>query len=111
MVTADPSDITRLLGIAAVIGFLGLLVWYAPRQGYNEVRLSFLAALGGLAIIGAYGLVQRSPWLTAAAASTLAIAAFFQAILWVVIAPLVAVLVLAAVVDGYIETTNSDAAL
>ena len=88
-------------GLAAVatVAFLAVLLWYLPKPGYTPVRLLFFIVLGGLAVVGAVGVVRRLNQLTAVSIGGLFLLGFWQATLWFYIYPLIGVLTVAALVD------------
>lgn len=90
----------RWITVSSVIAFLAVLVWYLGQPGYSHVRLAFFVALGLLAVAGAVGAVRHSAPLVALGSGGLFLLGFWQAALWVYIYPVVALLVLAALLDG-----------
>lgn len=95
------------LTAAVVVAFLAVLGSFLGRPGYTPTRLAFSAVLGGLAVAGAAGVVRRRELVAAAAAGGLLLLGFWQAVLWIHVFPVVAVLAVAAVLVSNRERANT----
>lgn len=101
--------ITRELSLAATVAFLAVLLWYlftaeASHPGSTPLRLLFFVLLGGLAIMGAVGIVRHAEQLVAVSVGGLVLLGFWQAVLWIYILPLAVVFILA----GRLDTSDTD---
>lgn len=94
------SRAIQWITVVSVIVFLAVMVWYLGQPGYSHIRLAFFAALGILAVAGAIGVVRHSTKLVILRSSGLFLLGFWQAVLWVYIYPVVALLILAAPLDN-----------
>ena len=97
------------LTLAAVVAFLAVLAWYLGRPGFGATRLALFAALGGFAVVGAAGVVFRAGRLIGVGVAGLLALGFWQAVLWLYVYPLVALLILAALATGPSERATTGA--
>lgn len=91
------------LRVVAVLGVVALVVVLARilvGQGYTPLRLGLFGLIGLAAIVGGVGVVSRSVVASLAGALGLFLLGFWQAVLFVFVLPVSAVLVLVAVVDA-----------
>jgi len=89
------ESLGRGLTVVVVLAFLGVLGYYLAAPGYTWTRLAFFAVLGGLAVAGAVGVLSRRGPVTAVGAGGLLLLGFWQAVLWMYVLPVVAVLLVA----------------
>ncbi|GAB3688439.1 hypothetical protein GCM10028857_22590 [Salinarchaeum chitinilyticum] len=93
-----------LAATVAVCCFLGALGWYLRRPGYTTSRLVFFAILSGAGVLALYGIVTDRGTVASAGIVARFLLGFWQAVLWFVIYPVIAVLLVAMLV-GDTETT------
>ncbi|SEP26223.1 hypothetical protein SAMN05216388_10578 [Halorientalis persicus] len=108
--TASKITAVRALAVLVLVAFLGVLGWSLGQPGYNSTRLLLYAVLGGFAIIGAAGIVYERPFVGAGGACGLLLLGFWQAVLWLFIFPVAALLVVAAVLLANHENTSPSVA-
>lgn len=89
----------RWLAVVGVVGLLVVLVRHLGRPGYSHGRFALFAALGLLAVAGAVGVLRESATLVTLGSGGLFLLGFWQAVLWVYVYPVVALLVSAALLD------------
>ncbi|MFD1644095.1 hypothetical protein [Haloarchaeobius litoreus] len=104
--TARRVYIVQGLTVVTILGFLGVLACSLGQPGYTVTRLAFFAILGGLAVLGAAGVVSRRILPTAVGACGLLLLGLWQAVLWMVIFPVVGILLVATVVIAAQEPTE-----
>lgn len=92
------ESLGRGLTVVVVVAFLGALAYYLVRPGYTWTRLAFFAVLGGLVVAGAVGVLTRRKPVTAVGAVGLLLLGFWQAVLWMYVLPVVAVLLVAVLI-------------
>ncbi len=97
------------LSVAGVVAFLGVLAWYLGQPGYTRSRLALFAALGICAVAGAAGVVFERQVVSGIAVCGLVVLGLFQAVLWVYILPVGALLLVAAVGTAVRERSNPSA--
>lgn len=97
----DPSRqtsiVVRVLAVLAVLGLVGVLLYYLSVPGYSRSRLVLFALLGGAGVVGGVGATFRRRDLVLAGSAGLFLLGFWQAALGVFVLPVAAVLLLAAV--------------
>lgn len=101
------AALAGLLRVGAVLGVLALVVLLARilvLQGYTPLRVGMFGLLGLAAIVGGVGVVSRSVLASLTGALGLFLLGFWQAVLFMFILPVSAILVLVAVVDAGGET-------
>ncbi|MEY7849636.1 hypothetical protein AB7C87_10625 [Natrarchaeobius sp. A-rgal3] len=90
---------SRWIAVAAVLALLAVLAWFLPQPGFSGSRVALFALIAGAAILGAAGLLRRRMSLAVAGAVFLFLLGFWQAVLGVFILPVVALLLVAAVLE------------
>jgi hypothetical protein len=89
--TATRGSIVHGLTVVVVVAFLGVLGYYLFQPGYTWTRLTGFAVLGGLAVVGAAGVIYQRGLLAGVGAGGLVLLGFWQAVLWIYILPVVVV--------------------
>lgn len=95
----------RGLAAAALLAFLGVLVFYLDQPGYTHTRLALFLALGGAATLGTAGAVLQRASIAAVGALVLALLGFWQATLWIFVLPMAGVLAAASLLIALDERT------
>ena len=90
------TSIVRGLTVVVVVAFLGVLGYYLGQPGYTWTRLAGFAVLGGLAVVGAAGIIYQRGLLAGVGTAGLVLLGFWQAVLWIYILPVVVVFSVAA---------------
>lgn len=90
--TAPRDSIASGSTAVVVAAFLGVLGYYLVQPGYSQTRLVFFIVLGGLAVLGAAGVIFQRERVAVSGAGGLLLVGFWQAVLWVYIFPVVVVL-------------------
>lgn len=93
------TDVVRGLAVFAVLGLVGVLLYYLPQPGYSESRLVLFGLIAAAAVLGGVGVVRHSARLTAVGAVGLVLLGFWQAVLGVVILPVAGLLVVAVLLE------------
>lgn len=89
-----------LAATLAVCFLLGALGWYLQKPGYTTSRLVLFAILGGAGVLALYGIVAERGTIVGVGITVLFALGFWQAVLWIVVYPVIAVLVVATLVGG-----------
>lgn len=98
----------RGLAAAALLAFLGVLVFYLGQPGATPARLALFLALGGAATLGTTGAVLGRASIAAVGALLLALLGFWQATLWIFVLPMAGVLGAASLLIALDERTVED---
>lgn len=93
--------------VVVTTAFLGVLGYYLGQPGYTETRLAFFAVLAGLAVVGTAGAVYQRDLVAVVCAAGLVLLGFWQAVLWVFILPVAAMLVVAALASATHEPSDA----
>lgn len=97
-----------LLATLAVCVLLAALGWFLQEPGYTTSRLAFFAVIGGAGVLSLYGIVVARSTVAGVGVVLLFLLGFWQAVLWIVVYPVVALLVVAMAID---ETDHVENAL
>lgn len=103
-----PSKVNAVRGVTVlvVVVFLLVLGRHLGQPGTSLAQLGFFSVLGGIAAIGAAGVFFERTYVAATSACALLLLGFWQAALWVYIFPVSGLLVAAAVLLEYDESTS-----
>lgn len=87
-----------LAATLAVGVLLAALGWFLQEPGYTTSRLVFFAILGGAGLVSLYGIVADRGTVAGVGIVGLFLLGFWQAVLWMVVYPVIAVLIVATLV-------------
>lgn len=93
-------SLVRWLNVVVVGSFLAVLGLSLGQPGYTVTRLAFFAVLGGIAVVGAAGILAQRPVVAAGSACSLLLLGFWQAVLWIYVFSVCGVLLVGAAVVG-----------
>jgi len=89
---------TKALVALATLGSLVVYVGTLNHLGLEWARFGLFALLGGIGVVGAWGVVAERPYVAAAGACGLLAVGVTQPVLWMVLVPQGILLVVAALV-------------
>lgn len=102
----------RILSVSvatlAVCLLFAALGWYLQEPGHSTSRLVFFAILGGAGVLALYGIVAERGTIAIGGIAVLSLLGFWQAVLWIVLFPVIALLLLATMI-GNAETRTQSA--
>lgn len=101
------TNLVRGAAVLSVFGLLGVLVYLLVQLGYSQSRFVLLSLIASSAVIGGIGVTLNRTILTMIGAVGLFLLGFWQAVLSIYIAPVIALLLLAAFLDRT-HTTEVD---